>query len=74
MSSVRKIIAQRMHESWASVPRVTQFDEADITASWALRKKYMAKYEKKGGHLTLTPFLILAVVTALKKHRFSTAA
>ena len=67
MSSVRKIIAQRMHESWASVPRVTQFDEADITGLVALRKKYMAKYEKKGGHLTLTPFLIQAVVAALKK-------
>jgi pyruvate dehydrogenase E2 component (dihydrolipoamide acetyltransferase) len=68
VSSLRKIIAQRMHESWASVPRVTQFDEADVTGVVALRKKYVAKYEKKGGHLTLTPFLIRAVVAALKKH------
>ncbi len=68
VSSLRKIIAQRLHESWASVPRVTQFDEADVTDVVALRKKYVAKYEKKGGHLTLTPFLIRAVVAALKKH------
>jgi pyruvate dehydrogenase E2 component (dihydrolipoamide acetyltransferase) len=68
VSSLRKIIAQRMHESWASVPRVTQFDEADITSIVALRKKYIAKYEKKGVSLTLTPFLIKAVVAALKKH------
>jgi pyruvate dehydrogenase E2 component (dihydrolipoamide acetyltransferase) len=68
MSSLRKIIAQRMHESWVSTPRVTQFDEADITGVAALRKKHAAKYEKKGGHLTLTPFLIKAVVAALKKH------
>ncbi|MGA2603462.1 MAG: 2-oxo acid dehydrogenase subunit E2 [Verrucomicrobiia bacterium] len=68
VSSLRKIIAQRMHESWASVPRVTQFDEADITGIVALRKKYVAKYEKKGASLTLTPFLIKAVVAALKKH------
>ncbi len=68
MSSLRKIIAQRMHESWVSVPRVTQFDEADITSIVALRKKYVAKYEKKGVSLTLTPFLIQAVVAALKKH------
>jgi pyruvate dehydrogenase E2 component (dihydrolipoamide acetyltransferase) len=68
MSLLRKIIAQRMHESWASVPRVTQFEEADVTGIVALRKKYAAKYEKKGGHLTLTPFLIKAVVAALKKH------
>jgi pyruvate dehydrogenase E2 component (dihydrolipoamide acetyltransferase) len=68
VSSLRKIIAQRMHESWSSVPRVTQFDEADITGVVALRKKYVAKYEKKGASLTLTPFLIRAVVAALKKH------
>lgn len=57
-----------MHESWASVARVTQFDEADITNIVALRKKYVAKYEKKGGHLTLTPFLMKAVVEVLKKY------
>jgi pyruvate dehydrogenase E2 component (dihydrolipoamide acetyltransferase) len=68
VSSLRKIIAQRMHESWTSVPRVTQFDEADITGIVALRKKYVAKFEKKGASLTLTPFLIRAVVSALKKH------
>ncbi len=68
LSSLRKIIAQRMHESWASVPRVTQFDEADITGILALRKKYAAEYEKKGGNLTLTPFLMKAVVDALKKY------
>jgi pyruvate dehydrogenase E2 component (dihydrolipoamide acetyltransferase) len=68
VSSLRKIIAQRMHESWSTVPRVTQFDEADITGVVALRKKYIAKYEKKGASLTLTPFLIRAVVVALKKY------
>ncbi len=57
-----------MHESWASVPRVTQFDEADITNIVALRKKYVAKYEKKGASLTLTPFLMKAVVEVLKKY------
>ena len=57
-----------MHESWASVPRVTQFDEADITNIVALRKKYVAKYEKKGANLTLTPFLMKAVVEVLKKY------
>jgi pyruvate dehydrogenase E2 component (dihydrolipoamide acetyltransferase) len=68
LSSLRKIIAQRMHESWTSVPRVTQFDEADITAIVELRKKFVATYEKKGANLTLTPFLMKAVVDALKKH------
>jgi pyruvate dehydrogenase E2 component (dihydrolipoamide acetyltransferase) len=68
VTSLRKIIAQRMRESWASVPRVTQFDEADISGIVALRKKYVAKYQKKGGNLTLTPFLMKAVVEVLKKY------
>ncbi len=68
MTSLRKIIAQRMQESWANTPRVTQFDEADITGILALRKKYVANYEKKGASLTLTPFLMKAVIEALKKH------
>src|ERR1043165_8836672 len=32
LSQLRKVIAQRMSASWTTVPRVTQFDEADITA------------------------------------------
>ncbi|HXI85464.1 MAG TPA: 2-oxo acid dehydrogenase subunit E2 [Verrucomicrobiae bacterium] len=68
VTSLRKIIAQRMHESWTSVPRVTQFDEADITGIVALRKKYVTKYEKKGASLTLTPFLMKAVVEVLKRY------
>jgi pyruvate dehydrogenase E2 component (dihydrolipoyllysine-residue acetyltransferase) len=57
-----------MQESWSTVPRVTQFDEADITDLTALRKKYADNYEKKGGHLTLTPFLMKVVVETLKKN------
>jgi pyruvate dehydrogenase E2 component (dihydrolipoamide acetyltransferase) len=57
-----------MQESWSTVPRVTQFDEADITDIVALRKKYTGNYEKKGGHLTLTPFLMKVVADALKKN------
>jgi pyruvate dehydrogenase E2 component (dihydrolipoamide acetyltransferase) len=68
LSSLRKVIARRMQESWSTVPRVTQFDEADITDIVALRKKYAGNYEKKGGHLTLTPFLMKVVADALKKN------
>lgn len=68
LSSLRKVIARRMQESWSTVPRVTQFDEADVTDLVALRKKYADNYEKKGGHLTLTPFLMKVVVDALKKN------
>jgi len=68
MSSLRKTIARRMGESWSAVPRVTQFDEADITTLNELRKKNAPAYEKQGTKLTLTVFAIKAVVNTLKKH------
>ena len=68
VSPLRKIIGHRMSESWTKVPRVTQFDEADITALMELRKKHQAAYEAKGARLTLTPLALKAVVTTLKKH------
>jgi pyruvate dehydrogenase E2 component (dihydrolipoamide acetyltransferase) len=68
MTPLRKVIAQRMGESWNAVPRVTQFDEADITGLNDLRKKHAEAYEKKGAHLTLTSFTLKIVAETLKKH------
>lgn len=68
LSSLRQTIGRKMSESWTTVPRVTQFDEADVTALNELRKKYAPKYEAKGARLTLTGFAIKVVVDALKKH------
>jgi pyruvate dehydrogenase E2 component (dihydrolipoamide acetyltransferase) len=68
MTQLRKVISQRMAESWNAVPRVTQFDEADLTVITDLRKKYADAYDKKGAKLTLTSFAIKVIVDALKKH------
>jgi len=68
LSPLRQVIARRMAESWTSVPRVTQFDEADINELMALRKKYAEKYEQQGARLTLTSFALRVVVETLKKH------
>ena len=68
ITPLRKVIAQRMTESRQSIPEVTQFDEADVTGLDELRKKYAPAYEAKGARLTLTSFVLKAVVTTLKKH------
>jgi pyruvate dehydrogenase E2 component (dihydrolipoamide acetyltransferase) len=73
-SPLRKVIARRMLESWSATPRVTQFDEADVTAVMALRKKYAAAYEQKGTRLTLTSFALRVVAEALKKHAIFNAS
>ena len=68
LSPLRDVIARRMAESWHAVPRVTQFDDADITALMALIKRYAASYEQKGTRLTLTSFALKAAVDTLKKY------
>lgn len=66
VTSLRKKISEKMRETWTTVPHVTQFDTADITAVMALRKKHLPKFEKKNAKLTLTVFTIKALVEALK--------
>ncbi|MCX8109196.1 MAG: 2-oxo acid dehydrogenase subunit E2, partial [Verrucomicrobiae bacterium] len=68
LSPLRQTIAKRMSESWHTVPRVTQFDEPDVTRLVELREKYKSAYEARGVRLTLTGFLVRCVVLALQKH------
>jgi pyruvate dehydrogenase E2 component (dihydrolipoamide acetyltransferase) len=68
LSPLRQTIARRMAESWHSVSRVTQFDEADVTRLLGLRKQYLPDYEKKGTKLTLTAFLLKALAQVLQQH------
>lgn len=67
MSALRRTVSQRMSQAWA-IPKINQFDDADITRLLALRKKYAAAYEKKQAHLTLTPFILAVVARALRKY------
>lgn len=68
LTSLRKVISQRMLESWNHIPHVTQFEEADITGLLELRKKHLAAYEAKGARLTVTGLVLKAVVATLLKH------
>jgi pyruvate dehydrogenase E2 component (dihydrolipoamide acetyltransferase) len=68
LSVLRKTISQRMTESWLATPRVTQFDDADLTRLNDLRKSHAKAYEAKGTRLTMTPIILRAVVQTLQKH------
>jgi len=68
LTGLRRAIAKQMNDSWSTIPHVTQFDEADVTAISQLRKKYLADYDKKGVSLTLTAIILKAVTVALKKY------
>ncbi len=68
MSKVQKIIAANMHRSWLNVPRVSQFDEVDITALEKFRAGMKAGLADQGVKLTPLPFLLRACATALRKN------
>ena len=68
VTPLRQVIARRLSESWTTIPHVTQFDAADFTQLNVLRKKFGPAYEKKGAKLTLTPFVLKALVETLKRH------
>jgi pyruvate dehydrogenase E2 component (dihydrolipoamide acetyltransferase) len=68
MSPLRRTVSRRMVESWTTIPKINQFDDADITNLLTLRKKHASAYEKNGSHLTLTSFLLKIVGNALQKY------
>ena len=68
MPKIRKTIASKMHESWSTVPRVTNFDDADVTSLEAMRQASKADYAASGIKLTTMPFVIKACALALKSN------
>jgi pyruvate dehydrogenase E2 component (dihydrolipoamide acetyltransferase) len=74
MSKIRKTIAAKMHESWTTVPRVTNFDDADVTELEHIRQSSKDDYAAKGIKLTSLPFVIKSVAMALRDHPAVNAA
>ncbi len=68
LSKINRLTGQNLHRNWVTVPHVTQFDEADITELEDFRKSLKAEYEKQGVKITFLPFLMKAVVSALKEY------
>lgn len=66
MSKIKQLTAEAMTRNWLNIPRVTQFDDADITDIEEFRKDMKAEAEKAGVKLTPLPFIIKAVAAALQ--------
>src|SRR3990170_3557403 len=65
---IRRRISEKMHKSKTTAAHFTYVEEVDMTALVHLREKLKAKAEKKGVKITYLPFVIRAVVAALKDH------
>jgi pyruvate dehydrogenase E2 component (dihydrolipoamide acetyltransferase) len=67
MSNVRRTTSDRLTHAWNTIPHVTQFDKADITAMEELRRKYREQVTAAGGNLTVTAMLVKVIATAVKQ-------
>ena len=66
LSRIRRAIATKMEESWSTCPRVTNFDDANVSELEEFRQASKADYARQGIKLTSTPFVIKAVAMSLK--------
>jgi pyruvate dehydrogenase E2 component (dihydrolipoamide acetyltransferase) len=67
MTIMRRRIAERMVESRHISAHVTSFMEVDFTKTAKLRESMKADFERDGVKLTFMPFIIKAVIEAIKK-------
>ena len=68
MTKMQRITAENMHRSWLNVPRVTQFDEVDITDLEKFRGGLKQEALSKGIKLTPLPFMLKACALSLVSH------
>ncbi|MBG0767697.1 MAG: 2-oxo acid dehydrogenase subunit E2 [Spirochaetaceae bacterium] len=69
LSRIQKISGPHLQKSWQIIPHVTQYDEADVTELEALRKSIKEEMKRSDDpvNISILPFIIKAVVAALKK-------
>lgn len=68
MTQMRKSIAKNMLRSKQSTAHMTLFEEPEVSALVEARARYKEEYKKEDISLTYLPFIIKAVVAALKRH------
>ncbi len=65
---LRRKIAQKMQESKRHIPHFTYVEEVDVTELESLRAELNSEYGSSRGRLTMLPFLIRALVLAIRDH------
>jgi len=68
ISRIRRTIAEQMARSAATIPHVTNFDDADVTELERLRQGVPAGQWTRNIKLTMMPFMMKAVAMVLRRH------
>ena len=64
LNNVKKTTGNRLHDSWSSIPHVTQFDECDITELDKIRN--IIKNNDKSSKVSFVSFFIKAAAIGLR--------
>lgn len=69
LTRIQKISGPHLQKSWQIIPHVTQYDEADVTELEELRRTLKEEMKRSNDPVSISilPFIIKAVVAALKK-------
>jgi pyruvate dehydrogenase E2 component (dihydrolipoamide acetyltransferase) len=73
LRGIRRKVAEHMVKSRDTAAQVTHVDEIDMTEVVHLREKANAASEKRGIKLTYLPFIIKALIAALKQYPYLNA-
>ncbi len=68
LRGLRRRIAESMALSWRTIPHITGMDEVEVSELVSLRDRLRERLEGQGIHLSYLPFVVKAVVAALKLH------
>jgi pyruvate dehydrogenase E2 component (dihydrolipoamide acetyltransferase) len=71
---IRRTIGQQMENSKFTAPHVTHHDTAEVEELVATRADLKARAEERGVRLTYMPFIMKAIVTALKEFPYLNSA
>ena len=66
LRGIRRLVAERMVASKSTIPHFTYVDEVDMTEIVLIRKKAKPRAEEQGVKLTYLPFILKALVAALR--------
>jgi len=68
LTTMRRLIAERMVYSKHTIPHATTIFEVDFSAVLAHRREQKAKFAQRGVHLTVTPYIVAVTASALHEH------
>lgn len=68
LSRIRKTIAEQMSRSRFTIPHTTAMEELDVSNLYEFRNKYKDLLKQEDVNITYLPFILKAVILALKQY------